>query len=66
MTNTKKLEFLNISWNLLTGASITAIVNFLHQNQKLKKLAMQHNRFGEYESFVAAKRNIRMAVEPTN
>ena len=42
-----KLQFLNISWNLLSGDSIDDIVRVINQNQDLEKLAMQHNRFGE-------------------
>ena len=39
ISNTK-IEFLNISWNNLSGDSINSVVSLLNQNQNLKKLAM--------------------------
>ena len=46
MQNTN-LQFLNISWNKITGQSIDFITRVVKQNQDLEKLTMQHNRFGE-------------------
>jgi len=46
MPNTK-LQFLNISWNHISGKSIKDFVKVVELNQGLEKLAMQHNRFGE-------------------
>ena len=39
ISNTK-IEFLNISWNNLSGDSLNSVVSLLNQNQNLKKLAM--------------------------
>ena len=39
ISNTK-IEFLNISWNHLSGDSLNSVVSLLIQNQSLKKLAM--------------------------
>ena len=46
MQNTK-LQFLNISWNQITGSSMEYLVQVLHQNQDLERLAMQHNRLAD-------------------
>ena len=46
MQNTN-LQFLNISWNKITGISIDYITRVVQQNQDLEKLTMQHNRLGE-------------------
>ena len=41
------LQFLNISWNLLTGDCIKMLAHVLDKNQDLEKLCMQHNKLGE-------------------
>ena len=47
--NNRELIFLNISWNQLSGDTLDEVVRVLSNNPNLKKLAMQHNRFGEVD-----------------
>ena len=41
-----KLQFLNISWNQISGDCLDLIKEVLLLNQDMEKLAMQHNKFG--------------------